>query len=110
MFGGMEEVISAIEDIRHAEGDDQIAAAFKFAIDTARHEFTSLESELENKGDEIKELESQIEENENQHADAIHNFLDCVDRPVGRLSYTVDAKPSTDQAILGLFDAINRNP
>lgn len=42
--------------------------------------------------------------------EAIENFCDICERPVGSLRFTVPQTDEADRAILALFDAIGRNP
>lgn len=62
----------------------------------------------------VDELEERIEELEkDQHpeaVDAIHRFLAEVERPVGQFKFDVLHGPAADRAILGLYDAVERQP
>lgn len=82
-------------------------------------------SELEAERDELKErlaatekenddLETRVKElEENEHpaiVAAVDNFLYQVERPVGQFKFDVIHEPATDRAIVGLFDAVGRQP
>ncbi len=74
-------------------------------IDLRRQE---LENELTALTDEHNVLKE-----DRENADAIHfaidDFLDLLDRPVGKLEFTIPTGDRVNRAILALFDAVGRN-
>jgi archaellum component FlaC len=97
------------------EGDDmtdQERERLDVEIKDLREEVESLHSQLSQAHDEVDELTEKNEKLEGtpEVAEAVDNFLSLVERPTGKLSYTVPPGYQTDRAILALFDATNRNP
>lgn len=77
-----------------------------------RDDAASLEVQLFNAlaaRDEMSEENQRLRDMEGL-PDAVHAFCDVVSRPTGQFVYTVPGTPEANRAILGLFDAINRNP
>lgn len=95
------------------------------AFDALERAIDNLEREVKELRAENKSLEEQLEEANSENGkltahnkefsgapemmDAIDAFCDVVDRPTGKLVYTVPQSLEANRAILGLFDAINRN-
>lgn len=77
-----------------------------------RDEVASLQSSLSESEDENDKLTQENEKYRDrpEMLDAIDAFCDVVTRPTGQLVYTVPPTTEANRAILGLFDAINRNP
>lgn len=67
-------------------------------INSLRASMTRVESDLSERDDD----ESGVEE-------AINDFLDVVDRPVGKLTFTLPPTDEANRMVLGLYDAINRS-
>lgn len=81
-------------------------------IKDLREENESLQAQLTSANDDIDELTEENAKyiNSPDVVEAVDYFLGLVERPVGKLSYSVPQSYQTDRAILALFDALNRNP
>jgi predicted nucleic acid-binding Zn-ribbon protein len=77
-----------------------------------RDEIASLKTERDELSGQVDDLEDQLkearEEIDAEAASAVNAFLDEVQRPTGKLTFTVPVGPNTDRAILGLYDVIGR--
>lgn len=90
-------------------------------MDSENDRIAALEEERDELKDQVKslevekdELEKRVEELEDaKHPDvidAVNTFLYEVERPVGQFKFDVVHGPATDRAIVGLFDAVGRQP
>jgi hypothetical protein len=77
-----------------------IRAAVQSVCDAYDEEISDLE-------DEVRKLNRE-EVDDERVDDAVNSFLDEVQRPVGKLTFTVPQSPSVDRAILALHDAVKR--
>lgn len=93
-------------DIAHAE---ETASELLREIETAGAEIEALQKTVDERNERIEELEGEAEDRKDPVA-AIDQFLFEVERPVGKFSFDVVHGPATDRAILGLYDAVGRNP
>lgn len=77
----------------------------------AEEEIKDLRRRLSDANEKIDAFESDLEANDERvDPDVIHRFLDLLNRPVGKLSFTVPTGAQTDRAIIALYDAVGRNP
>lgn len=102
-------VLEAIDAILSANTKDETAKAVLDAKQTAENEIDSLEETISELEREAEELEEVAEGTSGEVAEAVHTFLDEVDRPVGTLTFIVPDVPAVNRAIRGLYDATNRN-
>lgn len=72
-------------------------------------EIEALETENSDLRGQIQDLEDKLESMPELER-PVQTFLDCCNRPVGRLNFTVEQGAHVDRAILALFDAVERNP
>lgn len=74
----------------------------------ARAQIASLEAEIGERVQENEELEEKIEEHDTDVAEAVHRFLDVVERPCGTRTFIIPESGERDRALIGLHDAIGR--
>lgn len=85
-------------------------------IDELRQENERLKAQNEELSKDLSEAEGKLDDMEETNLSvdnikvAVDRFLDEINRPVGKLTFTVPTGERVDRAILGLFDAVGRNP
>lgn len=95
--------------LRNAAGDGKSVRDLQIELDDANARIEKLETEAADLNEQIEELESAAEARKEPEA-AIETFLFEVERPTGQFKFDVVHGPSCDRAILGLYDAVGRNP
>lgn len=83
-------------------------------VDELKTEVKELKERLEAAEAENDELEKRVEKLEGDQnpdaVEAIDNFLYQVERPPGQFRFDIVHGPATDRAIVGLFEAVGRQP
>lgn len=119
MLTDLGDLAAALDENRALKAQVAAFAADKAKIDNLKDSLKSCQEELEEalasatsweeKFDEADKRADDLEENfKGDTADAVHAFLDEVERPVGGFEFTVPATPAASRAILKLHDAIGR--
>ena len=100
------EIIRLRNALAEIDVSDQVAA-----LEAERDELRDqLEGEQKENG-ELSDRVKELEDNENPDAvSAIDLFLYEVERPVGCFNFDVVHGAAADRAILGLYDAVGRQP
>lgn len=98
-----------IRALKDSEGDGEVIKALRREVEDKDAEIEELGKTISAHEERIDELEKEVEERADPIA-AIDNFLFEVQRPVGQFKFDVLHGPATDRAIVGLYDAVGRQP
>ncbi len=76
----------------------------------AEQEILALKQELEDQCKQHAEMikDKDIESSHDNISHVINEFLDLIERPVGKLSFVIPQTDSVNRAILHLYDAVER--
>lgn len=89
------------------ENDGERLTELEAERDELKDEIAAARQEI----DRLEERVEELEDAENPDAvSAIDRFLYEVERPIGQFKFDVIHGPATDRAILGLFEAVGRQP
>ncbi|MEI9804072.1 MAG: hypothetical protein WDN48_05910 [Pseudolabrys sp.] len=105
----LKNVIAAIGAILDAKTESETAVAVQNAREVAESTIDMLESTISSDNKLIDKLEEVAEGKSGDIADAVDQFLDEVERPVGTLDFTIPKTKAVSRAVLRLYDSVNRN-
>jgi uncharacterized coiled-coil DUF342 family protein len=119
MLTDLGDLAAALDENKALKAQVAAFAADKAKIDNLKEALKSCQDELEEalasatsweeKFDEADKRADDLEENfYGDTADAVHAFLDEVERPVGQFEFTVPPTPAASRTILKLYDVIGR--
>lgn len=102
-------VRAKFDEVLRGITDKSTCATVSRVARSAIDEIERLENSLEDCTVRCSGLEDEAEGTRGKIADAVNQFCDEVERPVGSMTYIVPANDRVNRAIIGLHDAIGRN-